>query len=84
MAEHKGKGKMIDNRMVHDDHGRKGKMQCDPMSAIKRVMQHGHDRMDYEGHSGSMKDGWKHGKHASHDGSRHFRRSGGPLTPRKA
>ncbi len=81
--EHKGKDGMIDNRMVHDDHGRKGKIQSNPHAAIKRVMQHGHDKLDYEGHNGSMAGGWKHGKHASHE-HQSYKREGGPLTPRKA
>jgi|HubBroStandDraft_2_1064218.scaffolds.fasta_scaffold00250_19 hypothetical protein len=82
MSEYSSKHKMIDNKMVHDDHGRKGKIQCDSHAAIKRVMQHGHDRLDYEGHNGSMAGGWKHGK-GSHEHSS-FKRGGGQLTPRKA
>jgi len=80
--EYKCKDGMIDNRMVHDDHGRKGKITSDAHSAIKRVMQRGSDKMDYEGHRGSMAGGWKHGK-GSHEHNS-FKRGGGSLTPRKA
>lgn len=87
--EHKHKG-MIDNRRVHEDHGRKGHVQCDSMKAIKRVMQHGHDRLDYCGHDGDMSGGWKHGgtsysKSPRHPGSeaKGHGSYGGTLTPRK-
>lgn len=80
--EHKYKSGMIDNRMVHDDHGRSGKIQSDAHSAIKRVMQKGHDRRDYCGHNGSMAGGWNHGKGGHEHAS--FKRGGGQLTPRKA
>jgi hypothetical protein len=77
--EHKPKEGMQDNRMVKDGH-REG---------ISRVMQKGHNPLDYEGHFGGMKGGWKHGWSEDHhkDGSHkpdHFKRPSGPLTPRKA
>lgn len=78
----KYKSSMIDNRKVNDDHGRKGKITNDPTAAIKRVMQEGCDRLDYAGHNGSMKDGWKHGK--SSQGSSSFKRDGISKTPSKA
>jgi hypothetical protein len=73
---------MIDNRKVHDDHGRSGKITSNAHGAIKRVMQKGHDRMDVAGHNGSMAGGWKHGKGSHAHNS--FKRGGGSLTPRKA
>ena len=71
------KGGMMDNRMVHDTH----------QEGIKRVLQRGHDKKDYEGHFGSMKNGWKHGWSEDHHKSNkadHFKRMDGSLTPRKA
>lgn len=83
-------GRMIDNRMVHDDHGRRGNVQCDSMAAIKRVMQRGDDYLDYCGHDGAMKGGWKqepasYSRRPRRPGSEAGRLGGGgPLTPRKA
>lgn len=42
--EHKVKGGMIDNRMVHDRH----------QGGIERVLQRGKDKRDVEGHDGKM------------------------------
>jgi hypothetical protein len=69
----KMKGGMIDNRKVKDSH----------QEGISRVLQRKGDttRADKEGHKGSMAGGWKH------DGGKkegHWKRSGSPLTPRKA
>ena len=88
--EHKDKKGMIDNRKVHDDHGRKGNMTPGSSGAIKRVMQRGHDPLDYCGHDGAMGGGWKHGgvsysKSPRHPGSESKARSySGSTTPRKA
>jgi len=68
--EYKCKDGMIDNRMVKDDH----------QQGIKRVLQRGHNPLDYEGHGGSMKDGWKHG----HGEKKTHWKQGGQLVPRKA
>jgi hypothetical protein len=75
--EHKKEGKMIDNRMVKDNH----------QQGIARVLQRGHDKLDYEGHFGSMKGGWKHGWSDDHHKSNKrdtFNHKGEGLTPRKA
>jgi hypothetical protein len=42
--EHKVKGGMIDNRMVHDSH----------QGGIERVLQRGKDKRDVEGHEGKL------------------------------
>ena len=69
--EYKCKEGAIDNRKVHDTH----------QEGIKRVIQRHHNKLDSEGHSGSMAGGWKHGGEGKKD---HFKRSGGSLTPTKA
>lgn len=51
-AEHKAHAGFIDNRVVHDEH----------QEGIGRVLQRHHSKKDSEGHKGSMKAGWKHGK----------------------
>lgn len=63
--------------MVKEDH----------QEGIKRKIQKQHNPKDYEGHFGSMEGGWKHGKsEMSHrsNGPDRFKRTGAPLTPRKA
>ena len=69
--EYKCKDGMIDNRIVDENH----------QQGIKRVLQRHHNKMDYEGHKGSMAGGWKHGN-GGHE-HKSFKRSGGQLTPRK-
>lgn len=68
--EYKCAAGFIDNRMVKDNH----------QQGIERVKQRGHDKMDVEGHKGSMAGGWKH----KGESKSHFGRSGAMLTPRKA
>lgn len=66
------KDRMIDNRMIDENH----------QQGIKRVLQRRSERMeaDHAGHNGSMANGWKHGR-VSDKG---FKRTGDSITPRKA
>ncbi len=64
MSEYKLKEGMIDNRMVKENH----------QQGIHRVLQRGHDRLDYCGHDGKM------GTIKPKD---HFSRRGDSLTPRR-
>jgi hypothetical protein len=63
--KHKNHEGMMDNRMVNDTH----------QEGISRVLQRGHDKMDYEGHFGKM--GVSHGKSG-------YCRAGDSMTPKKA